>query len=218
MFSLTKIKPRVYHLEFKSHYDLCMAFLRYQESYEASEDRFRISNFTIVEYMKWYTENSSRGKSKTFRYMDDWAGFNIPLNVIKNVHDRGLTDPNMYDSLMFGIHGMITSCGEYNSYLIGSQIGELKTMKHELVHAEYFTNVAYRTKVLTELNSLDQTFHEELSTVLKQLDYCVDVLDDEINAFLVAGDTNYFGNFTKRQSFRTLKKQLISLYEEYEIK
>lgn len=218
MFSLTKIKPRIYHLEFTTHYDLCMCFLRYQEAYESTEDRFKTSSFTLVDYMKWYTLNSSRGKSKSFRYIEDWTGFNIPLDVIKNVRDRGITDPNMYDSLFSGIYDMITACGEYNCYLIGSQVGELKTMKHELVHAEYFTNVAYRTKVLSEIRALNVELYDELSTLLKNLDYSVEVLDDEINAYLVAGDTNCFSSLTKKQGFKTLKKKLISLFDECETK
>ena len=46
----------LYHLVFKSRYEMAMFYLRYQEFYESINPEFRGKSFTYLDYMSWYTQ------------------------------------------------------------------------------------------------------------------------------------------------------------------
>lgn len=71
LYTLSEIRPRVFFLNFKDSYNLCMHFLRYTESYESPYLKFRGKSFTIFGYMEWYAKKYGKG---SFTYTNDWEG------------------------------------------------------------------------------------------------------------------------------------------------
>src|SRR5579864_3597075 len=93
-YKISEVRSRVFFLQFKRRYDLCMQFLRYQEYYESVNSKFRDHAFDLLTYMEWYSHNNKLGY---FSYPVDWSGFNIPGETIKKVWDLGIADKNIYD-------------------------------------------------------------------------------------------------------------------------
>lgn len=217
MFTLEKIRERVYHIKHSSSRELCMMFLRYSEFYESINDSLREKSFFLVEQMGIYTREMNKNSSWT--YTDDWGGFNIPVNVIKNVHDKGIPDHNFYDDLMKGIYGFIKvdSLGK-DAYLIGTASKSKKSnsayLKHELTHAMFYIDVEYRTLVLNEINDLNVKTIQKLVNCMKDQGYPKKVAFDEINAYITTGEDGHFKSVTRLKEIKKLRKNLISLHKE----
>ena len=220
MFQLTKKRPGVYLLSFDSHIDLCYAFMRYQELYESP--RFQGQAFTWPTYMRWYMEkNLKQGGSKhAFYYAADWAGFNHPVDVIKQVHDLGIPDPNEYDELMMSVYKLIMR-DEAKAYLIGAPPGS-NTEKHELTHAMWYLNDGYKKKATNFILPLHSTTKHEtlvadLKTALFNLGYTESTAIDEINAFITTGEGGHFAAAAKKhkKEMESLRKMLKELHKKF---
>lgn len=214
MFSLIKYAPRVYHLQFTKRFDLCATFMRYQEFYESANPRFVNSSFTLAEFERWYTYNTGGDE---FTYHSDWSGFNMPLNIIKCVHDQGIADPNMYDSLMWGIYKMIDSV-EQNCYIIGTS-KECDIIDHELTHAMYYINEQYKLDVDNVIKYAVvwyQSLYEKLCSTLSNEGYAPHVFWDEINAYLTEQDVYQpIGELSAEDGYCELRDRLINVRKKY---
>jgi len=78
-YNLKQINEKIWLLSIDDYEHLALSFLRYQEFYE--NPKFKDKIFTIKKFAKWYEKYGS------FSYAKDWAGFNLPLDVIKQVND-----------------------------------------------------------------------------------------------------------------------------------
>ena len=78
--SINKIMPNIYAVIVKNDYDRGMLFCRYQEFYESPFPEIRNQEFTLEELMRTYVK---KNKSGMFTYPADWAGYNIPSNILK---------------------------------------------------------------------------------------------------------------------------------------
>lgn len=211
MFSLIKLAPRIYHLRVTSQYDLCSIFMRYQEFYESSNERFVNQKFTLAEFSSWYTRNVGNGE---FSYCTDWCGFNMPLKIIKNCRDLGISDPNMYDSIMSGIHDMI-ECIDPDSYIIGST-PELDALDHEITHAMFYVNETYKEQVIKTIANISKTLWLKLITILENEAYAPHVYIDEINAYLTESSVHeFFEEFKINQEFKKLRNNLLVLRKKF---
>jgi len=201
-----------------------MTFVRYQEFYESKYDHIRDSRFTLVEHMGAYRREYLENNDELWCYPTDWAGYNLPASVIKQVHDLGIPDPNHYDSLMLGIYGMIMceTMGKA-AYIIGTYVHEGEdenagalTMKHELTHALFATNDEYREKVLEIINSVSVELREKLIGILAKNNYPRKTALDEINAYLTTGGGGYFDHVEDElPEFDDLKASLKKLHKIY---
>jgi hypothetical protein len=205
IFKLEKVKDHIYHLEFEKQYDLCMTFLRYQEFLECPNPNFNCKPFTLAKYMAWYTKENGK-----FTYPEDWGGYNISISIIREVQKLGITDPNMYDSLMSGIADIIDDDA---GYLIGSYIGG-DSYEHEMVHGEYFVNDEYRNAVNQIIKDMNPDLYKKLAHRLVESGYSVSdhIIFDEINAYAVTGDDE-FGLIVKGKEYKRVKKELKALYK-----
>lgn len=214
MFSLTKYAPRVYHLQFDHQFDLCATFMRYQEFYESANPRFVNSSFTLSEFELWYTKDSGK---EQFTYHSDWAGFNMPLDIIKRVHDCGIPDPNMYDSFMWGIYKMIDTL-EGDCYIVGSS-KDVDIIDHELTHAMYYVNQDYKREVDDRISSIcNSELLDELYNVLTDEGYAPHVFVDEINAYLT--EYQMYQAFEDEElmnipGFKALRQDLMKIRKRY---
>lgn len=227
MFQLIRKRQGVYLLNFNNHVDLCYAFMRYQEFYESPNQRFQGKTFTWPTYMKWNMTKYNDKKSKQFRgkysfgYADQWAGFNIPLDVIKQVHDMGIPDPNEYDALMLSVYKMI-SRNETKAYLIGAPPGG-QAEQHELTHSLWFLNSEYKnaaTKIIVKpayARCTRNLLVIDLKKCLFDIGYTESVVIDEINAFVTTGEAGWLNSAAKKhyKEMMSLRRELKALHNEF---
>lgn len=192
-YKIKKIKNQIYLISCKDHYDLCMLFLRYQEFYESPNPKFRGKDFSIIDFMEWYSKAKGDG---SFTYPTDWAGFNIPSWVIERFHDLSSSpsfkDYNKYDAEMFKIyekikyktveHGLIVAKETKPFYLIGVSSNE--ALDHELAHGLYYTNPEYRSAMNKLVKALPKSLKNKINALLKKLGYTSKVFIDETQAYL----------------------------------
>jgi hypothetical protein len=187
-----EVAPRIYCVTVDDDYDRAMLFCRYQEFYESPYKKFRGKPFTWMEYMRHY---KLAWKKRTFTYPDDWAGYNIPSNVMQRANHIFCKETE-YDEIMNDIYFYcaIDSQNKNNGtrcdwYLIGASSKDLKTMDHEIAHGLYFTNKDYKKKVNKLIGDIKPTHYDKLKKKLIKMGYVNDnkIIDDEIQAFMSTG-------------------------------
>ncbi len=211
-----EIKPNIYCVTIDDDYDRAMLFCRYQEFYESPYKKFRGKPFTWMEYMRHY---KTAWKKRTFTYPDDWAGYNIPSNILDGGVDVFYKETE-YDVIMNDIYFYcaIDSQNKNNGtrcdwYLIGASSKDLKTMDHEIAHGLYFTNKEYKKEVTKLIKKIKPTHYEKLKKKLIKMGYVDDkkILNDEINAFMSTG--LYNGMDTKE--LKVYEKQFNKTFKKY---
>src|SRR5690606_5370960 len=95
MFTLSKVKDNLWHLEFDRQYDMAMTFLRYSEYYEGQSHQGK--KIELIDLIEKFSKNGN------FTYSKDWSGFNIPAKYVFELHDQGISDLNRYDEFMLSI-------------------------------------------------------------------------------------------------------------------
>ena len=68
-YKIEEVRPNVFAVIVKDHYHRAMLFLRVQEFYESPNPQFRGKNFSIWDYIEWY----SRRNKDVFTYTFDWG-------------------------------------------------------------------------------------------------------------------------------------------------
>lgn len=208
MFTFRKLRNRLYELRFDDSYEMCMTFLRYQETYESP--RYVGRKFTLAEYMSWYCKEQS--KDGSFSYPTDWGGFNLPVDIITQVHERGIDDPNHYDALMWSLSRVISSQCD-GAYLIG--VGKTAELdEHEMTHAMFHIDDEYRAKVLDVLAKSPDLVNK-LKAILLNNGYAEVTGLDEVNAYVVTGDHGFFKKHKKSVGYKRLYQQLKALHKKH---
>jgi len=192
-----------------------MTFLRYQEFYEAADDRFREKKFTIAQFMAAYSKDNSGPRTRYFSYPTDWSGFNIPADIIRQVRELGIDDPNHYDSLMHGVYEMIQADTEGPAYLIGTYGRAKKSLDHELAHAMFYIDGAYQDRVLNVINGVSDSLRENLYKALRHEGYTDKTIPDEIQAYITTGELKIFEKVEEKDELDELRQTLKKLHEEY---
>ncbi len=83
-YKIEEVRPNVFAVIVKDHYHRAMLFCRVQEYYESPNPQFRGKNFSIWNFIEWY----SRQKKDAFTYAFDWGGFNIPLKTAWDCYEK----------------------------------------------------------------------------------------------------------------------------------
>lgn len=209
MFAFKKLRDRLYELRFDDQHEMCMTFLRYQEFYESP--RYVGRKFTLAEYMSWYVKDQN--KDGVFSYPQDWGGFNIPVDIIGQVHDMGIDDPNHYDSLMLAVYRTIRAQCD-SAYLIGVT-KDAKLDAHEVTHAMFHIDEEYHENVMSVLT--DPTYGvilPKLKSILLNRGYADVTVLDEVNAYVTTGDHGFFKEYRKLAGYRGLMMELKALHVE----
>jgi hypothetical protein len=193
-YKIKQIVGGIFVSEFENNYDLAMTFLRYQEFYESANPKFKGKHFTIIDFMEWYSRENGNG---VFTYPNDWAGFNIPVNIISKVQSKNLShnyipDWNKYDDVMLDILIPIeTTRGigqEQGSYLIGIVKGSKSVMRHEIAHGLYHVYSDYKTGMNKLYSNLSVASKNLLNSKFKAMGYHKSVWKDEAQAYLSTGE------------------------------
>lgn len=214
-FTIKEVKPKIFLFECDNSYDLAMTFLRYQETYESPNPKFRNKPFTIIDFMEWYskTQGLKNHGVEGFSYPLDWAGFNFPSFIIdKLLNDIGITDRNKYDDFILESYNMIKNKYYYddNFYIIGATAGNEKTIKHEIAHGFFYTNPEYKKEMKKLVKALPADKIEKFNTHLASVGYTKQVFVDEIQAYLSTGVSN-----SMKQEMNGLTKPFIDTFNKY---
>ncbi len=202
--TLEKLHYRLYFLRFRDPYDMCMSFLRLQERYESPNSKFRDKNFTILDFMEWYSKEPAH--SGAFTYPWDWAGFNLPSTVLESEWYRDLKDKNKYDEFMLSVYYLIWHDIKYGNdsffgtgiptnfgkdgkspkyYLIGAM--DPKCISHEMAHGFYFLNPTYKKQMDALTKALPKSFTNKVYKWLAKIGYTPKVFKDEMQAYMSTG-------------------------------
>lgn len=165
-----RVAKGIYLLRFRTQYELAATFLRIQEHYESPKFHGRV--FSLERYMDWYA-----GRYGNFTYYQDWSGFNVPSTAFEAFY-AGKFDPLSEKEKQ--LLGLFRSLRE-KFYIIG--IYESSSLTHELAHALYFIDEAYREAVKAVLRGSDTS---ALARQIADAGYAKHVVADEMQAYIVA--------------------------------
>ena len=182
-YKVKEVKPNVFAVIVKDKYDRAMLFCRYQEFYESPNPKFRGKDFSIWDYMKWYSSNR-----KGFSYADDWSGFNIPYDVLEKCIDAQFSTETPYDDVMYYIYVEIAKLKkDGKAYIIGAgdMLGD--TFQHEVCHGLWYTNPKYKKAAKMVLDTIEPNDYVIFRKNLLDMGYTDKVIDDEIQAYLCFG-------------------------------
>lgn len=199
-----QILPNVYLVEFPTTIEAAMTFMRFQEHYESPKYRNKI--FSRDEYIEWYQTYTNK---PSFTYYQDWAGFNIPSYVLLPFFSGAFSGFTTREREFLKLFKECT--GQY--YIIGIKKGEARTLKHELMHALYYTNPKYRQSVERILDSGPGLL--PISVYIKNLGYHDEVLRDETHAYLVTCQDNLKKASINFDAYKPIIKALDANYKKY---
>jgi hypothetical protein len=219
-YSIEEVRPNVFAVIVKDHYHRAMLFCRVQEFYESPNPQFRGKNFSIWNYIEWY----SREHRDVFTYTFDWGGFNIPLKTAWDCYEKLREYESPYDEVMDKIVGTIEmvmfnkkNTRNWNGYIIGADSTESDTFEHEICHGLYATNKEYKLLVDEVTETISTKDYLTFKTNLINMGYTDGVIDDEIQAYL---STNYeytkFSKGVSKKVCKQLHKQYKAIFERYE--
>ncbi len=211
-----EIRPQIFAVSIKDHYQRTMLFCRYQEFYESPFDEIRGKFFTWEKYMVIY---KNKWKKKLFTYPEDWSGFNIPSNIVEKGLDVFSKDKGPYDEIMNDIYYY---CENYplkfdkprtKWYLIGADGFKSSTMNHEIAHGLYYTSKEYKQNCIGLISEIKPKHYEKLTNRIIKMGYINDkkIIDDEIQAFMSTG--LYNGLDTKE--LKKYEKGFIKNFKEF---
>lgn len=184
-YRIKEVKPNIFAVIVKDKYDRAMLFCRFQEYYESPNPKFRGTNFSIWDYMKWYNDKYGKG----FSYGADWSGFNIPWKVINECICKLNKFETPYDYIMNEISHEISKTST-NGYLIACKDTKGDTFKHEVCHGLYYTDKEYKKRVDKITKQLSQDHYNIFKKNLLEMGYATKVINDEIQAYLQYGYEN----------------------------
>ena len=173
---VTKVAHGVFLIGFRSNYLLAATFMRMQEYYESPLRGFRGRYFTHEAFMDAYA-----AKYGNFTYTSDWAGFNVPGNVVRRFfalfRDLSCKETRLYELTL----PMMERFGDA-FYLIGSVSGDTGTMKHEMAHSFYYLDPAYRR----DMDSITRGWRHaaRFGETLAKKGYHTSVARDETQAYM----------------------------------
>jgi hypothetical protein len=185
-YEIVQEYPGVYSVQVADDYDRAMLFCKVQEFYESPNKEFKGKDFSMWDYMKWY----SQGKG-SFTYPRDWNGFNIPLQKLYKLYgsldETELETP--YDKVMSEILWEVFSyngCSD-KGYVIGVKDRISDTFNHELCHALFATNKKYKKIALENVACIKKKHYNIYKKNLLAMGYMDKVIDDEIQAYMMFG-------------------------------
>jgi len=187
-YKIKEIHPKVFLVTIDNSYDLTMTFCRVQEFYESPYKEIRGKIFNMIEFQRLYT---NKRNENFFSYPIDWAGFNIPSNVIEDFFDKFYAkfneyDYNIYDKTFEDIHleieNKIKQGDKY--YIIGSEPNNKDTIDHELSHAFYYLYPDYKKQADKIISKIPDKSFNKIKNTLHDLGYNSKVIKDEVQAYL----------------------------------
>lgn len=175
------ITPKILAIVEPDQFDRAMLFCRAQEFYESPNPKFRGQRFDIWECLKWHEQEYK--ESYTMR----WEGFNVPFEEM--IKSATVDNQTRYDEIIDGIIYLM-GCSEVD-YVIGVDALGSDIFKHEMAHALYATDEAYREAMKVEMTKLDGIYIDCWYIYLAEQGYAPEQIADEIQAYMVSGSEDF---------------------------
>ena len=159
-----------------SQEELGRTFIRFQEYYESPNPEFKGKIFTLGMVRQWYSI-----KYGADTYHHDWTGFNFPSKVLIPFK-QGLFDPLTTEETE------LLNLFKYRNdhfYIIGAQ--NVETLRHELSHALYDSNIKYKTEINKYINKNKKQLEKAKKYILEK-GYDQEVINDELQAYITDKD------------------------------
>lgn len=162
------------------------AFLRPQEFYESSFENIKGQHFSLDEYINTYADHTGN-----FTYHTDWSGFNIPGDVFDDWLDTFRTIRINEKMLLDALNKAGLPAAE-KYYIIGCQKDRADVMEHEIAHALYYLNPAYKEEMISLTHQIiSPRLYGQIHDFLVGQSYNKDVVPDEIQAYLSTSTHKY---------------------------
>mmetsp|Transcript_68824 Transcript_68824/g.113916 ORF Transcript_68824/g.113916 Transcript_68824/m.113916 type:complete len:452 (-) Transcript_68824:72-1427(-) len=190
----------IFLVEFTHQLVMASTMLRLQEHYECPNAELRGRCFSLNEYKSWEREHNPQ---QGFTYYATWPGFNVPGSVVREALQEGDLLPR--EQALKQLLGEALSLP--NFYLVGTLRGDTSTLYHEVCHAMFEVNTAYRSDVDSELATIQGKLMRSMKAHLVS-DHYADVeriLQDEVHAYLSEGDDLGCGSCKTAQHTRRLQ-------------
>lgn len=176
----------IWVIKVEDSYTRAMIFLRPQEFYESSFEEIINKQFRFSRFMDIYKLHYGKPE---FTYGNDWAGFNIPSDILEdcmfNIPDDEI---NNYDKIMLSIISTIKNIeGDDKYYLLGVDELEEDVLQHEFAHAMYFTLPEYKIEMDKLTKRCDDSVKESMYKCITEYGYADHVLPDEMQAYMATG-------------------------------
>jgi hypothetical protein len=215
-YKIHEVKENIFAVEVTDDYKLAMLFLRVQEFYESPNPKFRGVHFSIWDFHEWY----SKERGGSFTYTSDWAGFNIPYDVLRECYLNVIAIETPYDVVMQEILAMIAyRKSEGPAYIIGVPDINGDTFLHEVCHGLYHVNEEYKQvadSITGELMAISPNSYHTFKRNLLNMGYTDSVIDDEIQAYLTINwENGNFGSGIEKSVKRKLHKQYANKLTKY---
>jgi hypothetical protein len=163
---------------------LASTMLRLQERYECPNSELRGRCFSLAEYKAWERQNDP---AHGFIYYERWPGFNVPGSIVKSA----LYEDNLSPCEQALKQALTDALSLPVFYVIATQSGdESSSLYHEVCHAMYEVNAAYRADVDAELATIPHGPMSRMKAYLRCEQYAnvERILQDEVHAYLSEGD------------------------------
>jgi hypothetical protein len=167
--------------------------MRIQEYYE-SANGLRGKFFTLEECMDVYARNQ---KKKEFTYTTDWAGFNVPGNIVDEFFKKFKKDLLEKEKLMLKLltEKLKEEDGKHDGryYIIGTYacLDSTGYIYHEQCHAFWYMYPKFKRESMRLIRKLPPVVRRLLKEALVRDGYDTSVLEDETNAYLATSDMYY---------------------------
>lgn len=189
------VLPGLLHLYFENQYEVTSTFLRLQEFYESDYPEIKGKFFTLEQYMDCYAKDKGN-----FTYTCDWSGFNVPGHVIEAFAQTFAKDLLQKEKELLRIILQHVEENEWSKYYVigsskdgGKHKDARDVMRHEIAHGLYYLNDEYK-KEMKGLAQAAQEEHPKFAKTLRDLGYCDEVIDDEIQAYLSTSTMIYLAD------------------------
>lgn len=195
MFYLEEIKPRIFIAIFDNAYDYAHVFLRVFEQGKNPED------LLLGRSLEWWKRAFVKEKNNIdeplFDYPNEYDGCSMLGMNIRSAIQEGIEDWNEYDGIFLSIYGVCAAnYPDHRFQLLGMYrnkegVIDVCTFEHELAHAFYDLYGDYCQTMNKLTNKLPNEVRDHIYQLLSSWDYPVDGLDDELQAYLATGYTEY---------------------------
>ena len=163
-----------------------LMFMRPQEFYESSFEEIIGKQFKVSDFVNIYKQHYGK---QQFTYGSDWAGFNIPSNILEECMFNIPEDEiNNWDKLMLSTINTIKGIeGDHNYYLLGVDELSNRLLEHEFAHAMWFTLPEYKSEMSKLNDECDPTVKDMMCKCITEYGYADHVLPDELQAYMSTG-------------------------------
>jgi len=167
-------------------YTRALMFMRPQEFYESSFEEIISKQFKVSDFVNIYKQHYGK---QQFTYGSDWAGFNIPSNILEECMFNIPEDEiNNWDKLMLSAINTIKEIeGGHNYYLLGVDELSNRLLEHEFAHAMYFTLPEYKAEISKMNDECDPIVKDMMYKCITEYGYADHVLPDELQAYMATG-------------------------------